>query len=719
MALRFDNRVVVVTGAGAGLGREYALLFASRGAKVVVNDLGGNRKGEGQSNAADLVVKEIKSAGGIAVADYNSVVEGHKIIETAISAFGRIDVLVNNAGILRDRSIANITDDDWDRIHDIHLKASFVTTRAAWPHFKKQNFGRIIMTSSNSGIIGNFGQANYSAAKLGVAGLTNTVAIEGAKYNIYCNTIVPTAASRLTEDVMPADFFNELKPVLIAPVVVYLCHENSTENGSIIESAAGWAAKVHFVRGKGAILRTSIEEGVTPEFVKSKWTTVTDMEEATHFKSMTEASASLMGILEELKNPSPIASAEYKDTYTYNSRDLILYALGIGVSTEDSDNLRFLYENHPDFAPFPTFGVLPGMFLSMSSGLVSSKLPNFELSQLLHGEQYLELLRPLPTDGKLLTRGTVIDMMDKKSGAVVVTLCESFTESGEPVIRNQSSTFIVGAGNFGGKSKPNDQVVSTVPNPSRTPDCTVLTKTSIDQAALYRLSGDFNPLHIDPDFAKLGGFKQPILHGLGFFGFSVRAVIRQFANNDPSLFKAVKVRFTKPVIPGNTLKIEMWQEGKRIHFRTLVAETGVEVISGAYVDLLNVVKSTRATENIPTLSTTMASLNSDAIFEAIKERVKADPAKAKSVNGVFLYKITKNGDVVKEWTLDCKTANVSQGAPSGKVDTTLTVADDDFVEIALGKLNPQTAFMKGKLKIQGNIMLTQKLVPLLKTEAKL
>lgn len=193
MALRYDNRVVVVTGAGAGLGREYALLFASRGAKVVVNDLGGSHTGEGASRAADVVVKEIQDAGGIAIPDYNSVVEGHKIIATAISTFGRIDVLINNAGILRDKSVANITDEDWDKISDIHLKASFITTRAAWPHFKKQKYGRIIMTCSNSGIYGNFGQANYSAAKLGAVGLANTVAIEGSKYNIHCNTIVPTA----------------------------------------------------------------------------------------------------------------------------------------------------------------------------------------------------------------------------------------------------------------------------------------------------------------------------------------------------------------------------------------------------------------------------------------------------------------------------------------------------------------------------------------------
>jgi len=198
----------------------------------------------------------------------------------------------------------------------------------------------------------------------------------------------------------------------------------------------------------------------------------------------------------------------------------------------------------------------------------------------LHGEQYLELLEPLPTNCKLTTRGSVIDVMDKKSGAVAVTLTESFDPSGKLLIRNQSSTFIVGAGNFGGKSTPSAQVIPAVPAPTRNADFTTLCKTSTDQSALYRLSGDYNPMHIDADFARMGGFKQPIIHGLCSLGVSVRAVIRQYANNDPALFRAVKTRFTKPAIPGDTLKVDMWQEGKRIHFKTSVAETGVEILSG-------------------------------------------------------------------------------------------------------------------------------------------
>jgi (3R)-3-hydroxyacyl-CoA dehydrogenase / 3a,7a,12a-trihydroxy-5b-cholest-24-enoyl-CoA hydratase / enoyl-CoA hydratase 2 len=194
--------------------------------------------------------------------------------------------------------------------------------------------------------------------------------------------MISHSASRMTKDILPEEFYNELKPSLIAPVVCYLCHENTEDNGNIIESACGWATKVHFIRGKGALLRTSITEGVTPEFVRDRWDAVTDMSQATHLNSIGEASASFMGILEELKSSSSASSKSgFSDTFSYSSRDLILYALGIGISTDDEDNLRYLYENHPDFSAFPTYSVLPGLVLSMSSGLVSSALKNFDLSQ--------------------------------------------------------------------------------------------------------------------------------------------------------------------------------------------------------------------------------------------------------------------------------------------------------------------------------------------------
>jgi len=712
--LRFDGRVAVITGAGAGLGREYALLFASRGAKVIVNDLGGNFHGEGKSRQADVVVNEIRAAGGEATADYNSVTDGDKIIETALKAYGRVDILVNNAGILRDKSFHNMSDAEWNAIYDVHVRGAYKTTRAAWPVFRKQKFGRVIMTSSNSGVYGNFGQANYSMAKLGLVGFANSLAIEGAKYNIHTNVIVPTAASRMTEGILPEDLFKQLKPVLIAPVVVYMCHENTEDNGAIIESAAGWATKLHIVRGKGAVLRSSIDAAVTPENVRDVWSKVTDMSAAERCDSIAEASGSLMGVLENLQASGQNGAKSaglYSDDFTFNYKDLILYALGVGCNVRTNGDLRYLYENSDGFSAVPTYFIQPSLLLSMQSDLVTGAIKHtqVDLSQVFHGEQYFEVFDNLPTEGTLHTEASVIDIMDKRSGAVVVASADTFGSDGKLLFRAQSSIFIVGAGNFGGTNKPNAKVIPTLPAPNRAPDASIEVKTDVSQAALYRLSGDLNPMHIDPGFSAIAGHKIPIMHGLCTLGLSVMAIIRQYAGNDPTLFKAVKARFNKPVIPGQTLAVQTWRNGDRIQFKTSIVETGVDVLTGAYVDL----KTVRVNR------TSAVKLNSDAIFQGIQDKIDANLAKAKQVNGVFLYKILDSGKVVKEWTLDLKQGKVYEGPAKTKVDTTLSVTDSDFVDIALGKLNPQQAFMKGKLKISGNIMLTQKLAPLLKNEAKL
>ncbi|XP_044265364.1 peroxisomal multifunctional enzyme type 2-like isoform X1 [Tribolium madens] len=712
--LRFDGRVVVVTGAGAGLGRAYALLFGSRGAKVVVNDLGGGRHGDGKSSsAADAVVEEIKRNGGTAVADYNSVVDGDKVIKTALDNFGRVDVLINNAGILRDKSFARISDQDWDLVHAVHLKGSFKTTQAAFPIFKKQGYGRIIMTSSNSGLYGNFGQANYSAAKMGLVGLANTVAIEGAKSNIHCNVIVPTAASRLTEDILPPDLYAELKPELIAPVVAYLCHESCTENGSIIESAAGWAGKCQIIRSNGSLLRTEVTDGVSVENVRDKWQKVTSMTNAEHLDSIQEATGALMTSLDSLRSGQ--VKDEEVDVYNFTQKDIILYALGVGASLKNPTELKFLYENDEDFSALPTFFILPAMQAMFTSSKLESAIPgkSVSLAQILHGEQYIEFLGEVPKEGKLFSKNTIAEVLDKGSGAAIVQNIETFDEQGNLLIRNQTVAFVVGAGNFGGPRTGTKAIPCQV-KPSRAPDMSLTDKTTIDQAALYRLSGDTNPLHIDPNMAMVAGFKQPILHGLCTLGFSVRLLVRAYAGGDSSLVKACKARFMKPVIPGQTLRVDFWREGNRIHFETSVVETNTVVIGGAYVDL-NSVKIMEPINN----SVSAPTLESDAVFEFIIEQVKADPNKAKSIGGVFLYKITKNGKEVKQWTMDLKNAKVYEGKPEGKPSTTLTVSDEDFMLLAQGKLQPQAAFMKGKLKVTGNIMLAQKLAPLLKANAKL
>eukprot|EP01097_Dermamoeba_algensis_P006645 TRINITY_DN4143_c0_g1_i1.p1 TRINITY_DN4143_c0_g1~~TRINITY_DN4143_c0_g1_i1.p1 ORF type:complete len:305 (+),score=75.49 TRINITY_DN4143_c0_g1_i1:59-973(+) len=291
--LRFDGRVAIVTGAGNGLGRAYALLFAERGASVVVNDLGSTFKGEGaNSSAADKVVEEIRKKGGKAVANYNSVEDGEKIVETAIKAFGRVDIIVNNAGILRDRTFMRMTDEDWDLIQRVHVRGAYKVTKAAWNYMKENNYGRIIMVSSTSGIYGSFGQANYSAAKLGVYGFARTLALEGQKNNIIVNTVAPTAGSRMTQTVLPQDLVEALKPEYVAPFVVALCHESHTDTGGLYEVGGGFAAKLRWERSAGVCL--PVDSSLTPETFRAHMEKLSDFSQSNHPNSSAEANAVLM-----------------------------------------------------------------------------------------------------------------------------------------------------------------------------------------------------------------------------------------------------------------------------------------------------------------------------------------------------------------------------------------------------------------------------------------
>jgi NAD(P)-dependent dehydrogenase (short-subunit alcohol dehydrogenase family) len=287
--ISLEGKVAIVTGAGAGLGRVHALLLASRGAKVVVNDLGGAMDGGGAGSAgpADKVVDEIKAAGGEAVADPNDVVNGEAIVKTAVDAFGTVDIVVNNAGILRDISFIKQEDKDWDLVMKVHLQGSRNVTKAAFPIMREKKWGRIIMTTSAAGLFGNFGQTNYSAAKLGILGLANTLQIEGAKYNIKTNTIAPLAGSRLTETVMPKNFIDALKPEYVAPLVCLLCSEQCPSTGAIYALGGGFFAKVAVLQGPGTFLDTS--DGISPEAILDNWDAVANMEGAKEFKNAMEA----------------------------------------------------------------------------------------------------------------------------------------------------------------------------------------------------------------------------------------------------------------------------------------------------------------------------------------------------------------------------------------------------------------------------------------------
>src|SRR3954467_4900155 len=246
--LGFDGRVAIVTGAGGGLGKEHALLLASRGARVVVNDVGGGLHGEaeGTGNDAAIVAKEIESAGGIAVADTNTVATaegGAAIVQTALDAFGQVDIVVNNAGILQDKTFHNMTADMDRAVVDTHLLGAFNVTRPAWVKMREQGFGRIVNTSSNSGLLGNFGQANYGAAKMGLVGFTRVLAAEGAKYNIRANAIAPVARTRMTEDIL-GSMVERLDPRLVSPLVAWLAHEDCPVTGEIYSAAGGRIARM-------------------------------------------------------------------------------------------------------------------------------------------------------------------------------------------------------------------------------------------------------------------------------------------------------------------------------------------------------------------------------------------------------------------------------------------------------------------------------------------
>jgi 3-hydroxyacyl-CoA dehydrogenase/3a,7a,12a-trihydroxy-5b-cholest-24-enoyl-CoA hydratase len=291
--VRFDDRVVVITGAGNGLGRTYALEMGKRGAKVVVNDLGGSAFGDGADKAAaDVVVNEIKAAGGEAVANYDSVTDGDKIVQTAMDSFGKIDVVINNAGILRDKTFHKMEERDWDLIYDVHVRGAFKVSHAAWPYMRDQNYGRMIFTASAAGMYGNFGQTNYAMAKLGLHGMSQTLALEGRSKNIMVNTIAPIAGSRLTETVMPQQLVDALKPDFIMPLVVKLCDENSQETGGLYEVGAGFIGKVRWERSKGHSF--SVSQGFNAEDVNDAWDEIVDFTDADHPSNIAEANKPLI-----------------------------------------------------------------------------------------------------------------------------------------------------------------------------------------------------------------------------------------------------------------------------------------------------------------------------------------------------------------------------------------------------------------------------------------
>lgn len=275
MSIRFDNKVAIVTGAGGGLGRSYALELARRGARVVVNDLGGSRDGTGASDAAQKVVDEIEAAGGEAMANGGSVADYEQMAEMVARAkerWGGVHILINNAGVLRDKTFAKMEPADFEFVIRVHLLGSAFATKACWETFREQNYGRVLMTASSSGLYGNFGQANYGAAKMGLAGLTKTLAIEGAKNDIRVNTLAPTAGTRMTQDLFPDQAFQMFAPEKVVPAALFLVSEEAPSN-SIVGAGAGVFASANVTLTRGKLLTG---DDLSPEGIAANWDAITD-----------------------------------------------------------------------------------------------------------------------------------------------------------------------------------------------------------------------------------------------------------------------------------------------------------------------------------------------------------------------------------------------------------------------------------------------------------
>lgn len=584
------DKVVVITGSGNGLGKSHALWFAKYGAKVVVNDF----------KDPYSVVDEINKSGGTAVASKHDVYsEADKIIKTALDNFGTVDILVNNAGILRDRSFAKMSQQEWDQVIQIHVLATYRLCKLVWPIFLEKKSGYIVNTTSTSGIYGNFGQANYASAKAGVLALTRTLAIEGRRANIKCNAIAPHAETAMTKTIFKQTELNKFSTSQVSPMVVLLCSEEvGGITGELYEVGAGWIGNTRWQRAKGAV---SHDEHITPEFVQTSWKDITDFSDGITLKSAEESSIAILESVgsedededdedNEDDNESKDDTGSSDEAYTYDHHQVILYNISVGATSKE---LKYVYESDPDFQVLPTFGVIP--FMNQEDGGLNfdDLLDNYNPMKLLHGEHYLKVNKlPIPTNGKLTTKSFPMEIINKAKGSKQNVLMRSgyktFDENGELLFTNVGSYFIRDCKTHSGKDEAPGGGKEGISNfykkdfaASGTPDYEGQFKTDKDLAALYRLNGDFNPLHVDPVFAKGGNFSKPILHGLCFYGISAKLLVDKFG-----LFDEIKARFTSFVYPGETLKVLAWKSGPVVKFQTWVVERNVKVIDYAAIHLV-------------------------------------------------------------------------------------------------------------------------------------
>lgn len=574
-AVTLKDKVVLITGAGAGLGRDYALFFAKYGAKVVVNDF----------KDPTPVVEEIKKAGGEAHGDKHDVAkDAQAIIDNVVGKYGTIDILINNAGILRDRSFAKMTDEEWYAVQNIHLLGTYNLTRLAWPHFLEKKYGRVVNITSTSGIYGNFGQTNYAAAKAAIVGFSRTLAIEGAKNNIKVNIVAPHAETAMTLTIFREEDKNLYSPDQVAPLLVYLASEGVATNGELYEGGGGWIGATRWQRAKGAVLPEP-----TAEKIRDHLNDIQDFTKGTaNPRTTTESSMAILAAVDpddddddEDEEDEEDEDDEEDPVFRYNDRDVILYNIALGATSKE---LKYTYENDQDFQVVPTFGHLCTFNSLKSQTSFAKLLTNFNPMFLLHGEHYIKLEQyPIPTEAAVTTEFTPLAVAQKGTNTVVVHGSKSVDANGAPIFTNEATFFIR---NCKGETKQYQKrapfaTLSTPPLETE-PDFTTDVKISPDLAALYRLTGDRNPLHIDPEFAKGAKFDKPILHGMCTYGLSAKVLLDKFGP-----FNEIKGRFTGIVFPGETLRVRAWKKGDIVTFQSQVVERKTIAINNAAIKLIS------------------------------------------------------------------------------------------------------------------------------------
>ena len=459
---------------------------------------------------------------------------------------------------------------------------------------------------------------------------------------------------------MPPEMVEALKPEYVAPLIAYLCHDTCTETGSVFECGSGWVSKVRWQRTGG--VGFPINKPLLPEHIAAKWNVICDFDDgrATHPTSTQESFAGVQenfdNVSKEKESPSGEKSADSAKAaklpvskFSYTEKEVILYALGVGSKRTD---LPLVYESSDSFATLPTFAVIPAFDYQFNQVSLGDYLPEFNPMMLVHGEQYTEIHKPFPTKGTVTNEGKFVDIIDKGKGTVCVLGVTTKDASGEIVAYNEFSNFIRGLSGFGTKT-PADRGAATkdykVPN--RPADKIIKEKISEDLAALYRLSGDWNPLHIDPQMSQMGGFDVPILHGLCTYGIAGKHIFKTFGD-----FKSIKVRFTKHVFPGETIETHMWKEGSTIIFIVKVLERDVVVIASAAAEL----RGAKVAQKQPASdSLDVPGFGASKIFVGIDKGLKSmtSAQRAKEVQktkAVFAFNVTNKDKKVGNWFVDMK-----------------------------------------------------------------